>query len=190
MTGVLILVALFFGVWLRPLGYAWWALFVTLALAMLQGFEPQPPDLLLWLRLEEILIGAVIGLASAWFVLPVRSTDVLRRRLADALAAMAEATDPATPERSPARVAKALDELADMAAPFRAARRYARGVRAVQPADWVDALLACRAPVIELIARGETPGRLRQAIGAARKSLREPDTLLPALQQLRQTLAG
>ena len=189
-TGVWSLAALFFGVWLRPLGYAWWALFVTLALALLQGFEPQPPDLLLWLRLEEILIGAVIGLASAWFVLPVRSTDVLRRRLADALAAMAEATDPATPERSPARVAKALDELADMAAPFRAARRYARGVRTVQPADWVDALLACRAPVIELIARGETPGRLRQAIGAARKSLREPDTLLPALQQLRQTLAG
>jgi len=189
-TGVWILAALFFGVWLRPLGYAWWALFVTLALALLQGFEPQPPGTLLWLRLEEILIGAVIGLASAWFVLPVRSTDVLRRRLADALAAMAEATDPATPERSPARVAKALDELADMAAPFRAARRYARGFRTVQPADWVDTLLACRAPVIELIARGETPGRLRQAIGAARKSLREPDTLLPALQQLRQTLAG
>jgi hypothetical protein len=189
-TGVWILAALFFGVWLRPLGYAWWALFVTLALALLQGFEPQPPGMLLWQRLEEIVIGAVIGLASAWLVLPVRSTDVLRRRLADALAAMAEATDPATPERSPARVAKALDELADMAAPFRAARRITQGFRAIQPADWVDTLLACRAPAIEVIARGETPGRLRQAIGAARKSLREPDTLLPALQQLRQTLAG
>lgn len=189
-TGVWILAALFFGVWLRPLGYAWWALFVTLALALLQGFEPQPPGTLLWLRLEEILIGAMIGLASAWFVLPVRSTDVLRRRLADALAAMAEATDPATPERSPARVAKALDELADMAAPFRAARRFTQGFRTIQPADWVDTLLACRAPAIELIARGETPRRLRQAIGAARKSLREPDALLPALQQLRQTLVG
>lgn len=189
-TGVWILAALFFGVWLRPLGYAWWALFVTLALALLQGFEPQPPGMLLWQRLEEIVIGAVIGLASAWFVLPVRSTDVLRRRLADALAAMAEATDPATPERSPARVAKALDELADMAAPFRAARRFTQGFRAVQPADWVDTLLACRAPAIDVIARGETPGRLRQAIGAARKSLREPDALLPALQQLRQALAG
>jgi hypothetical protein len=189
-TGVWILAALFFGVWLRPLGYAWWAMFVTLALALLQGFEPQPPGMLLWQRLEEIVIGALIGLASAWFVLPVRSTDVLRRRLADALAAMAEATDPSTPERNPARVAKALDELADMAAPFRAARRITQGFRAVQPADWVDTLLACRAPAIEVIARGETPGRLRQAIGAARKSLREPDTLLPALQQLRQALVG
>lgn len=189
-TGVWILAALFFGVWLRPLGYAWWALFVTLALALLQGFEPQPPGMLLWQRLEEILIGAVIGLASAWWVLPVRSTDVLRRRLADALAAMAEATDPAVPERSPARVAKTLDELADMAAPFRAARCITRRFRAIQPADWLDTLLACRAPAIDVIARGETPGRLRQAIGAARKALREPDTLLPALQQLHQTLVG
>jgi len=189
-TGVLILVALFFGVWLRPLGYAWWALFVTLALALLQGFEPQPPSTLLWLRLEEIVIGAAIGLASAWWVLPVRSSDVLRRRLADALAAMAEATDPATSERLPARVAKTLDELEDMAAPFRAARRMTQRFRPLQPADWVDTLLACRAPVIDVITRGETPGRVRQAIGAARKSLRQPDALLPALQQLRQTLEG
>lgn len=187
-TGGWILAALFFGVWLRPLGYAWWALFVTLALALLQGFEPQPPGMLLWQRLEEIVIGALLGLASAWFVWPLRSTDVLRRRLADVLAAMAEATDPSTPERSPARVAKALDELADMAAPFRAARRLTQHARAIQPADWVDTLLACRAPAIDVITRGETPGRLRQAIGAARKSLREPDALLPALQQLRQTL--
>ncbi|GAB2803813.1 hypothetical protein GCM10027021_29910 [Dyella kyungheensis] len=189
-TGVLILVALFFGVWLRPLGYAWWALFVTLALALLQGFEPQPPGTLLWLRLEEIVIGAAIGLASAWWVVPVRSSDVLRRRLADALAAMAEATDPATAERLPARVARTLDELEDMAAPFRAARRFTHRFRTLQPADWVDTLLACRTPVIDVIVRGETPGRVRQAIGAARKSLRQPEALLPALQQLRQTLEG
>jgi len=187
-TGALILLALFFGVWLRPKGYAWWALFVTLALALLQGFEPEPPSTLLWLRLEEIVIGAVIGLASAWFVLPVRSTDVLRRRLADALAAMAEAIDPATTERTPNRVASALDQLEDMAAPFRASRRLTRRFRTTQPADWVDALLACRTPAIDVIARGETPGRLRQAVGAARKALREPEHLLPALQQLRQTL--
>ena len=163
-------------------------MFVTLALALLQGFAPEPPSTLLWLRLEEIVIGAVIGLASAWFVLPVRSTDVLRRRLADALAAMAEAIDPATTERTPNRVASALDQLEDMAAPFRASRRLTRRFRTTQPADWVDALLACRTPAIDVIARGETPGRLRQAVGAARKALREPEHLLPALQQLRQTL--
>jgi len=187
-TGVWILVALFFGTWLRPFGYSWWAMFVTLALALLQGFEPQPPPMLLWLRLEEIVIGACIGLAAAWFVWPVRSSDVLRRRLADALAAMAEAMDPAQPERSPAHVAEAMAQIEAMAAPFRASRRFTRRVRAIQPADWIDTLLACRAPAIDVIVRGETPGRVRQAIGAARKSLREPDNLLPALQQLRQTL--
>lgn len=189
-TGVWIFIALFFGVWLRPLGYAWWALFVTLALALLQGFEPQPPPLLLWQRLEEIVIGACIGLASAWFVWPVRSSDVLRRRLADALAAMAEAMDPAQPERTPAGMAAAMDQIEAMAAPFRASRRFLRRVRALQPADWIDTLLACRAPAIDIIVRGETPGRVRQAIGAARKSLREPEALLPALQQLRQALDG
>lgn len=189
-TGALILIALFFGIWLRPLGYAWWALFVTLALALLQGFEPQPPGTLLWLRLEEIVIGALIGVAAAWLVLPVRSSDVLRRRLADALAAMAEALDPANPERQPARIAMALDALEDMAAPFRAARRFTRRFRNVQPADWLDALLACRTPVIDAVVRGDTPGRVRQAVGAARRSLREPEALLPALQQLRQSLNG
>lgn len=187
-TGVWILIALFFGVWLRPLGYAWWALFVTLALALLQSLQPEPPSLLLWQRLEEIVIGALIGLASAWLVLPVRSSDVLRRRLADALAAMGEAMDPALAERTPARVADALDQLRDMAAPFRASRRLVRHASARQPADWIDALLACRASAIDVIARGDTPGRVRQAIGAARKSLREPDTLLPALQRLREAL--
>lgn len=189
-TGVLILTALFFGVWLRPLGYAWWALFVTLALALLQGFEPQPPGTLLWLRLEEIVIGALIGLACACVIWPVRSTDVLRRRLADVLAAMAEALDPATTDRTPARVASAFDHLADMTAPFRARRRFTRRFRTLQPADWVDTLLACRTPVIDLITRGETPGRVRQAVGAARKALREPEHLLPALQQLRETLGA
>jgi uncharacterized membrane protein YccC len=100
-TVVLILGALFLGVWLRPLGYAWWALFVTLALALLQGFASSPVPTLLWPRLEEIVIGAFIGVATAWFVLPVRSTAALRRRIADALATLSDALDPATPVRVP-----------------------------------------------------------------------------------------
>jgi hypothetical protein len=190
MQGALILAALFFGVWLRPFGYGWWALFVTLALALLQGFsDAVPPAAMLWLRLEEIAIGAVIGVASAWFVLPVRSSDVLRRRLADALAAMAEALDPATPERSPARMAAAMDQLEQMLAPFRASRALTRRFRAIQPADWGDTLLACRVPAIDLIVQGQAPGRVRQAIGAARKALRQPEQLLPALREL-QLLLG
>lgn len=189
-TAVLVLGALFFGAWLRPFGYAWWALFVTLALALLQGFDGGAPAVELWQRLEEIAIGAVIGLASAWFVLPVRSTDVLRRRLADALAALAEAIDPATAERTPTRVAASLAQLEQMMAPFRASRWLTRRFRSIQPADWVDTLLACRAPAIDLITQGETPGRVRQAVGLARKALREPEALLSALQHLRSTLGA
>jgi uncharacterized membrane protein YccC len=51
-TVALILAAVFFVIWLRPLGYAWWALFVTLALAMLQGFERVSAPQILALRLE------------------------------------------------------------------------------------------------------------------------------------------
>ena len=186
-TAVLILVSLFLGVWLRPFGYAWWALFVTLALALLQGFGDSEPAGLLWQRMEEIVLGALVGIAAAWFVLPVRSSDVLRRRLADALAALSEALDPATGRRSAARFSAALDRVEEVMPPFRAARLLLRQ-RAIHPADWADTLLDCREPARALIDQGATPGRSRQAVGAARRALREPDTLLPALRALREEL--
>ncbi|MGH8212675.1 MAG: FUSC family protein, partial [Rhodanobacteraceae bacterium] len=97
----LMLVSMFMGVWLRPLNYGWWALFVTIALALLQGFGNVPPAEVLPLRMEEILIGAAIGLGCAWWILPVRSTDALRRRLADALSAFAAALNPESHTRVP-----------------------------------------------------------------------------------------
>ncbi|SFF48895.1 Fusaric acid resistance protein-like [Dyella marensis] len=184
---ILMLTALFLGVWLRPFGYAWWALFVTLALALLQGFGGGEPTGLLWQRMEEIVLGAIVGIAAAWWVLPVRSTDVLRRRLADALAALSEALDPATEQRSAARFTAALDRVEEVTPPFRAARLLLRR-RAMHPADWADTLLDCREPAKALIDQGATPGRLRQAVGAARRALREPDTLLPLLRALRADL--
>jgi hypothetical protein len=187
-AGPLILAALFFGLWLRPFGYAWWALFVTVALALLQGFADASPAALLGQRLEEIVIGAAIGVGAAWWVLPVRSTDVLRRRLADALAALAEAVDPATPTRSPARFEAALIQVQQVLPPFRAIRLLTRRTHAMQ-ADWADTLLACHAPAVALIERGATPGRVRQAVGAARKALREPATLQVALSEMRMALA-
>jgi uncharacterized membrane protein YccC len=115
----------FLGLCLRPLGYAWWALFVTIALALLQDFSgtAQP---LLGLRLEEIVIGAIIGVASAWLVLPVRSTAVLRRRIADALAALSDAFDPANATRSSGAFVAALARVEQTAPPFRAARNSPR----------------------------------------------------------------
>ena len=185
-----ILACVFLGVWLRPLGYGWWALFVTLALALLQGLQPSAaaPLALLWQRLVEIGIGAVIGLAAAWFVLPIRSTDVLRRRLADALAAMSEALDPRRTGRSAQPVVAALRRVEQLRPSFHARRVALRRWEPLQPADWIDALLACEAPVVALVEGGEAPGSGRQAIGAARRAMREPAEIGPALAALARAL--
>jgi Fusaric acid resistance protein-like len=183
-TVALILGAVFLGVWLRQLGYAWWALFVTLALALLQGFSGSSEQPILRLRLEEIVIGAFIGVASAWFVLPVRSTAVLRRRIADALAILSNALEPANPRRVADDFISAIAGVEQMAPAFRASRLLTKHLRAVQPADWVDALAACRDLAIALIEKGEAPGSVRRAVGAARKAMREPEEILPALKQL------
>ena len=189
-TVALILASVFLGLWLRPLGYAWWALFVTLALALLQGFNGTVAENILWPRLEEIVIGAIIGVASAWLIYPVRSTAVLRRRIADALAALSEALDPAIPERTAEGFVAALGQVEQVAPAFKASRLVTRWLKPVHPADWVDALFACRRPAITLIDEGATPGNVRKAVGAARKAMREPEELLPALQTLRDTLTG
>jgi hypothetical protein len=74
--------------WLRNLSYAYWAASVTAALSLLYAYEGQSGEGVLLDRLGAILCGAALAIAFAWFVLPVRSLDVLRRRLADAMAAL------------------------------------------------------------------------------------------------------
>ncbi len=187
-TLALILVAVFLGIWLRPISYAWWALFVTLALALLQGFEGQSPEKLLLLRMEEILIGALIGVASAWLVFPVRSRQVLRRRIADTLAALSEALDPTFHVRSSAQFGFAIGQVESVAPAFRATRMATRRLRKGQPADWIDTLIACRDPAIALIDAGRTPPEVRRAVGSARKAMREPDDIHAALVDLRDAL--
>lgn len=184
----LIMAAVFFGVWLRPVGYGWWALFVTLAIALLQDLLQESASPILFLRLEEILIGAAIALASASFVLPVSSNGVLRRRMADALAALSQALDPATPDRSPDAFVAALDEVEQLAPTFKAARLATRRFRAVQPADWIDELVALRDSAVKVIAMDVAPSSVRQAVGVARKALREPVEIAGALQGLREEL--
>lgn len=189
-TVVLILAAIFLGTWLRPLGYAWWALFVTLALALLQGFTGAAPQSMLGLRMEEIVIGAIIGVAAAWFVLPVRSTAVLRHRIADALATLSDGLDPSKDARTSADFIEAVARLEQIAPAFRASRWLTKIFRPVQPADWVDTLAACREPAVMLIDAGETPGSARKAVGAARKAIRDPGELSAALNTMLESLTG
>ncbi|MEO7324500.1 MAG: FUSC family protein [Dokdonella sp.] len=188
-TVVLMLTAIFLGTWLRPLGYAWWALFVTLALALLQGFTGSSPQYLLWLRLEEIVIGAIIGVTAAWLVLPVRSTAVLQRRIADALATLSDGLDPAKHARRSDDFITALARVEEVSPAFRASRRLTKTFQPVQPADWIDTLAACRDPAVAMIDAGQTPGSVRKAIGAARKSIREPGEFSKALDAILHSMA-
>ncbi|MEV7390197.1 MULTISPECIES: FUSC family protein [unclassified Streptomyces] len=57
--------------WLRPLNYAYWAAGMTCALSLLLGYFGQDAATLLPTRLEGIGVGAVLSVASAWWLLPV-----------------------------------------------------------------------------------------------------------------------
>lgn len=85
---VIIFAVLGIAIWLRQASYTYWAGCVTAMLSLLYGYFGESAPSLLRTRLEEIAIGAVIGIAASWLVLPVRTDDVLRRRVADALAAL------------------------------------------------------------------------------------------------------
>jgi hypothetical protein len=188
LVAVLAIACVFIGLVLRPLGYGWWALCVTLALALLQSVQPGSEPLLLGQRLLEIVVGATIGLAAAWFVLPIRSIDVLRRRIAGALAAMSAALDPQVADRRSRDVVAALAQVAQLRPSFRAHAFAPRRWKLPQAGDWIAALAACEAPIVALVERGETPGAVRKAIGVARKAMREPAQIGPALAALRDVL--
>jgi hypothetical protein len=88
-TACAIFAALFLGLWLRERNYAYWALCITLVLALLQRTDTEGIALLVG-RLEGILIGALCAVGATWFVYPIRTESVVRRRLADLLGALEE----------------------------------------------------------------------------------------------------
>jgi hypothetical protein len=83
---VVIFIILGLGAVLRPVSYAWWAAAMTGGLAMLYGFLGRAGPDVLGQRLLAILLGGVIAIAASCFIVPVRSIDVIRRRMADLLA--------------------------------------------------------------------------------------------------------
>ena len=186
-TGALAIACVFAGLVLRVLGYGWWVLGITLALALLQALEPAAAPWLLWQRVAEIVLGAAVGVAAAVLVFPIPSTDILRGRIGRALAAMSEALDPAVALRKPVDVAGPLALVTEMRPVFRV-HRFARRRRPLRPDEWIASLAACEAPVLALAASGQAPGEVRRAIGAARKAMREPVEIGPALAALRDVL--
>jgi hypothetical protein len=159
---VAILVLLALGNWLRTLSYTYWAGCVTAVLALLQGYFGHSDVGLIGERLLQIVLGGALAVAVAWFVLPVRSRAVLRRRIADCLAPLTDAL--AAARRSPGDVARhqrsfeeGVAALTEVAPTFVAHRRLQRlrGVALGHPADAVDAIQSCAEPLSVLAAEAQ-----------------------------------
>jgi len=86
-----IFLVLFFGMWLRTINYAYWAACATLIFALLQGSQGASPAPLFAVRVVCIIVGALCAIAATWFVYPIRTELLVRRRVADAVAALREA---------------------------------------------------------------------------------------------------
>jgi hypothetical protein len=161
---VVIFVLLGLAVWLRPVSYAFWAAGVTAVLALLYGYFGQGGAELLGQRLLAVAVGAALGVAASWLVLPVRSHDVLRRRVADVHGALRDLLR-AVRDREPAAIVHhahrfrvAAVELELIAPVLVLERRLSRVHRRRRPsgprgADAVVAVRAAREPVRALAER-------------------------------------
>ncbi|MES1212364.1 MAG: FUSC family protein, partial [Leifsonia sp.] len=170
-TVIALLVIVFVGVFLRPFAYLWWALFFTLALTLLQSFgsaKPAAVGPLLGERLEEILLGTALTLLVAWFVLPLRSENTVRRRIGAVLAALQDRLEVQTPETERA-LSAAENGLARVSAPYTAWRRFVRRSTRPRAGLWI----ATTRDSVALGRDGGSPAA-RAALGDARRTLREP----------------
>ncbi|MFF4535215.1 FUSC family protein [Streptomyces aureus] len=170
---VVIFVVLAVATWLRELSYAYWAACVTAVLSLLYDWFGQSPGDLLHTRLAGIAVGAVVGVAASWLVLPVRTEAVVRARTAAALSGLGELMETDWRDGPAVRVAQdrfayRVEQLAVVTAPMRilAAVPVPRPLSARwRPDDatlrTVGALRRCADPVDDLAgAAGSAPDAL------------------------------
>lgn len=193
---VIILIVLAIGIWLRTVSYVYWAGCVTSVLSLVQGYFGEGHAGLIGERLLQIVLGGALAVLVAWFVLPVRSEGVVRRRIADCLAPLTDLLIAAL--REPAAAAGRLTEFAanlellEQVAPSTTAHRRLhrlRGAAGGHPADAIEALCSC-ASAAEVLAQAasQSPQTLREPgipgllkviagnVAAARKAIgRRPD---------------
>ncbi|KRC65704.1 hypothetical protein ASE12_13635 [Aeromicrobium sp. Root236] len=174
---VAIFVVLAIGTWLRPRGYAYWAGCVTAVLALLYGYYGTGEGSQLEVRLLAIVIGGAIAVAVSWFLLPVRTRDVARRRTADVLAAVQDVLkgrlEGGEPDLSALHAARHHLEL--VRPTWRLHHRLRRPTTA--PAHALDAVLAVADAAADL---GPTPhratlGQAARDLGNVRRLLRDSD---------------
>ena len=135
-------------------------------------------------RLEEILLGTALALLVAWFVLPLRSENTVRRRIADVLAALQARLAEQTAETA-RDLAAAEKALARVSPPYDAWRWWFRRSTRPRAGLWI----ATTRDSVELGRDGGSPAA-RTALGEARRTLRDPEHLQPALETLRDALAA
>ncbi|MFD8734222.1 FUSC family protein [Streptomyces sp. NPDC059618] len=170
---VVIFAVLAVATWLRELSYAYWAACVTAVLSLLYDWFGQSPGDLLHTRLAGIAVGAVLGVAASWLVLPIRTEAVVRARTAAALAGLGELMETDWRDGPAVRVARdrfayRVEQLATVTAPMRilAAVPVPRALSARWHPDpstlrSVTALRRCADPVDDLAgAIGAAPGAL------------------------------
>ncbi|HET9028573.1 MAG TPA: FUSC family protein [Candidatus Aquilonibacter sp.] len=163
--------ALFAGIALRPLSYAWWAAATTLIFALLQRGEATVRTGLYLARLECIVIGALCGIVAACLVLPLKTRDIARRRIADALAAIEHGAT-----RGSAATTFADKELARLAGPLRLHRVVTFALHdGEHPAEWIA--------VMRSILAHDAPSNVT-AIRQARRAIRDQDGITAALRAL------
>jgi hypothetical protein len=178
---VTIFAILFFGLWLRDANYAYWACSTTLILALLAHTDSGFALDLLALRLGAILVGALCAVAATWFVFPIRTEAIVRRRLADALMAFDEFVVHAhlpEPERSEKRAAfeRRIAHLDEVGPPLRWHRRlFARGRDDNHPARWIELASGLRERANALETNDDLPSphttKIRRAIGISRRAI-------------------
>lgn len=79
---------LFLGIWLRSINYAYWAGCATLIFALLQNVHGAGAFAIFAERVLGVVAGALCAIAATWFVYPIRTEQLVRRRIADALGAL------------------------------------------------------------------------------------------------------
>ncbi|MFF8532443.1 FUSC family protein [Streptomyces sp. NPDC015532] len=179
---VVIFVVLAVATWLRELSYAYWAGCVTAVLSLLYDWFGQSPGDLLHTRLAGIAVGAVLGIAASWLVLPIRTEAVIRARTAAALSSLGDILETDWRDGQAVRLARArfayrVEQLAIATAPMRilAAAPVPETVSARWHPDHftlrsVTALRQCAEPVDDLTdASGSAPDALTTDPAVARR---------------------
>jgi Fusaric acid resistance protein-like len=190
---VVIFAVLALALWLRQVNYAFWAAGMTAALALLYGYYGERGVGLLGTRLAAILVGAALAVCASWLIFPIRTSDVIRRDIAVALAALDGYL--ACLCEDPALAPACQDRFRDAVSALERARALLRAVpsRLRRRIDYLPALTvleqcATELPSVTAVLLDRSPGshwrdhldRLRADIG----ELRQADALHPPLDPM------